>query len=196
MSKAIALGLAVAAGALAGACADSTPTEVPLGPSMAVLPKLQICHLRDNGLYKLINVSQNAVPEHFSHGDGLPGDEVDGSVLGADCGLIPTQVVLSSTLFYSSTGWGGWSCPANTLVVSASIVDVAEDPLTGDGLVLALFLWRPGAITASPASPTGVLYPLTPFGYTYTEPEEGAIAQNNGDGGDALIIRLVCTDPS
>jgi hypothetical protein len=101
-----------------------------------------------------------------------------------DCVEAPsTQTVTSAQLDYGPNGWGGWSCPAGTSVISASILDV---PDAGNGLVTSLTLWEPGA------SVPGYTYPATPFGYTYGAGEEGAIAQNDNDG-DALKIVLVCT---
>jgi predicted ribosomally synthesized peptide with SipW-like signal peptide len=88
--------------------------------------------------------------------------------------------VTSSTLNFSSTGWGGWSCPTpdHPYVVSAT---------TDCTLPVTQYLWEPGA------SAGGVNYPNTPFGYTYTPPEEGSIVQNGGTGQSCHII-LQCSD--
>jgi hypothetical protein len=42
----------------------------------AVAEKQNVCHLKGNGSYHLINVSTNAVDAHRSHGDALPGEQV------------------------------------------------------------------------------------------------------------------------
>lgn len=96
-----------------------------------------------------------------------------------------TQTVTSALMQYGPNGWAGWSCPAGTDIISASILDA---PGYGNGLVMAgsPTLWQPGA------SVPGYTYPATPFGYTYGPGEEGAIAQNDNDGDDLYIV-LVCT---
>ena len=97
-----------------------------------------------------------------------------------DCG--ESQTVTSADLQYGPTGWGGWSCPAGTQVVSAAVQG---------GTYASLTLWRPGA------SVPGYSYPTTPFGYTYnalaTPPEEGA--DTNDNIGKTLVIVLQCTLP-
>jgi hypothetical protein len=101
------------------------------------------------------------------------------------CGEVPPPVTITSgQQNFSSTGWAGWSCPAGSTIVSAS-VDTA--PIKG-GVVLpitSITNWEPGASIGT------TNYPNTPFGYTYTPPEEGAIVQNGGTG-QSLYIVLVC----
>jgi hypothetical protein len=88
-------------------------------------------------------------------------------------------VVTSSTLNFSSTGAGGWSCPVDhPYVVSAS---------NNCTLPHTQYVWEPGATTGT------VDYPNTPFGYTYTPPEEGSIILNGGTGQSCNII-LQCSD--
>ena len=40
--------------------------------------KVDVCHREGNGSYHLINVSENALPAHLAHGDGLPDGPVPG----------------------------------------------------------------------------------------------------------------------
>jgi hypothetical protein len=128
---------------------------------------------------------------------GIEWTELNSSDLGdsgfirwtVDCGEVPaTQTVISSALNYSSTGWGGWSCPAGTEIVSASVATASDGTGTPSYPIASLTLWEPGA------SVGGATYPNTPFGYTYTPPEEGAIVQNGGTG-QTLYIVLECTLP-
>jgi len=88
--------------------------------------------------------------------------------------------VQSAALNFSSTGWGGWSCPTpdHPYVVSAT---------TDCSLPVTQYLWQPGA------SAGGADYPNTPFAYTYTPPEEGSIVQNGGTSQSCHII-LQCSD--
>jgi hypothetical protein len=83
----------------------------------------------------------------------------------------------SALMKFSSTGWAGWSCPAGTHII-AGTTDCSS-PLTHS------LAWKPGA------SVDGVNYPATPFGYTYTPPEEGWIVQNGGTNQDCKLI-LYC----
>ena len=41
--------------------------------------KVDICHIRGNGVVDLLNVSANALPAHRGHGDAIPGELVPGS---------------------------------------------------------------------------------------------------------------------
>lgn len=162
-------------------------TVVAVGAAMAIsafgaggpAPKVDVCHLQGNGVYNLIDVSGNAVPAHLAHGDGLPGDVVGNKVLGEDCSLNARTITVTSgaILDFGPNGWAGWSCPAGTTVVSgqADLVDSAQSAL-----------WKAGA------SLGGATYPSTPFGYTYTPPEEGFIVQNDNDGEPGRTITLVC----
>jgi len=100
------------------------------------------------------------------------------------CGELPsTQIVNSSALNYSGTGWGGWSCPAGTQIVSATATNTGGVVTMGE-----LVLWKAGASTGS------YTYPNTPFGYTFNSGsnEQGVIAQNNGNAAP-ITLHLVCT---
>ena len=57
----------------------TTPdTRGPLFSRIGRAPKVDICHGTGNGSFHLINVSQNAEPDHRAHGDGQVGDPVPG----------------------------------------------------------------------------------------------------------------------
>ncbi|MGW8178146.1 MAG: hypothetical protein ACWGQW_05125 [bacterium] len=50
--------------------------------------KVDVCHLDEYGVYHRINVSENALPAHFEHGDSRPGDPYQGMfgyVFGPEC---------------------------------------------------------------------------------------------------------------
>ena len=97
-------------------------------------PKVDVCHLGDEG-YQLINISENALPAHRRHGDGLPGGTVPGMpgmVFGSDCSienvpLVEYVVVTSPAMAFGDGGDGGWSCPAGTVVIGGGFD--ATDPV-------------------------------------------------------------------
>ena len=87
------------------------------------------------------------------------------------------EKVVSNMMNFGPTGWAGWSCPAGSYVIEGT---------TNCSLPLAHSLvWKPGA------SVDGTNYPATPFGYTYTHPEEGWIVQNGGTS-QSCKIYLTC----
>ncbi|MCB0173094.1 MAG: hypothetical protein KDI02_17485 [Anaerolineae bacterium] len=47
------------------------------GVALAGQDKVAICHLKGNGSYKVINVSENALDAHLNHGDKIVGVDVD-----------------------------------------------------------------------------------------------------------------------
>jgi hypothetical protein len=60
------------------------------GIAVAQVAKVNVCHRTGNGTYRLISISERAVPAHLAHGDGLPGDPVprmEGKIFGPDCSL-------------------------------------------------------------------------------------------------------------
>ena len=103
--------------AVAAAVSAALATAVPA-------PKVDVCHLGDEG-YQLINISENALPAHRRHGDGLPGEPVPGlpgMVFGNECSIekVPLAdyvVVTSPAMVFGDGGYGGWSCPAGTVVI-------------------------------------------------------------------------------
>jgi hypothetical protein len=101
-----------------------------------------------------------------------------------DAQAIPFNVV-SAQLNFSSTGWGGWSCPTTHRIQSATL----QKPGGGaPDYPATIYLWKPGATVGA------VSYPFTPFGYTYTPPEEGAIVQNDATP-QSLQLVLTCVPP-
>jgi hypothetical protein len=117
---------------------------------------------------------------------GIEWDELEADDLGdsgsmiwtVSCEEFDTQNVTSAAMLVGPNGWYGWSCPAGTQIVSASV---------SGGDYTSLTLWKPGA------SASGYDYPSTPFGYTYGAGEEGAIVQNDNDAGETQYLHLVCT---
>jgi hypothetical protein len=108
------------------------------------------------------------------------------------------QIVESGVLNYSGTGWNGWSCPAGTVIVEGSIrAYVATNLLAaydGLGFVAAEgqgVKWKSGASIDDGTGSNTIYYPDTPFGYSYTPPEEGYIAQSSASG-QAKITMACC----
>jgi hypothetical protein len=92
--------------------------------------------------------------------------------------VVPVE---SSPLSYSSTGWGGWSCPADhPFLVNAWVNEGAT--------IAESYFWVPGAETDG-----GVAYPETPFGYTYGDGETGFIVRNDNDS-ETITLYLECSD--
>jgi hypothetical protein len=53
--------------------------------------KVDVCHREGNGSYHLINISENALPAHLAHGDGLPDNPVpgmDGKKFDENCNIL------------------------------------------------------------------------------------------------------------
>ena len=128
---------------------------------------------------------------------GIQWTELNSSDLGdsgfirwtVDCDEVPaTQTITSSVLNFGPTGWGGWSCPSGTTVISASI---ADEP-GGDGVFHSVTLAKPGATVLDYDGVTTYTYPVFPH-WTYPGGEEGAAVQNNNDGTDPARIVLVCS---
>ncbi len=93
--------LALAAILLTGfvwmACSQETSLNAPGDQTVRFAaskpaPKVDVCHLTDNGTYKKIKISGNALQAHLNHGDGAPGEAVPGDpsmVFAADCSPVP-----------------------------------------------------------------------------------------------------------
>jgi len=79
----------------------------------------------------------------------------------------PTRV-LSSLLNYSSTGWGGWSCPMGTTAIAGGWLPpeavVGPHGVYKQGVTIGTYTWPAFA------------------GYTYSAGESGFILQNGGTG--------------
>ena len=77
------------------ACGGESPTGTdamalaPADAPLAKMEKVNVCHVRGNGDYHLININGNALDAHLAHGDAQPGDEYptdEGDyVFGDDC---------------------------------------------------------------------------------------------------------------
>lgn len=69
-------------------------------------PKVDVCHLdKDSGVFFLINISENALKAHLIHGDGLPGEAVQGKpgwAFDADC--TPYKLEIAEPFVNGKTG--------------------------------------------------------------------------------------------
>jgi hypothetical protein len=60
-------------------------------PVSASVVQVDVCHRTGDGAYKRITVSENALPAHVAHGDGVPGGPVPeqpGSVFDQNCAVV------------------------------------------------------------------------------------------------------------
>jgi hypothetical protein len=87
--------------------------------------------------------------------------------------------VTSGPLYYGPTGWGGWSCPANTTVIDNSLV-------VSGGDLAATYAWKPGATTGT------FSWPQTGTNYVYGVGETGFIGQNDNDSGETIVFNFDC----
>jgi len=152
------------------------------GIAVAQVAKVNVCHRTGNGTYRLISVSERAVPAHLAHGDGLPGDPVpgmEGKIFGPDCRLENApqvssyEVVTSPAMAFGDGGFGGWSCPAGKVVLGGGF------EATG-----------PVAVSA-PGTP-GSVWPH----YTFGPEEYGWVVRDNPDGsGNTITIYAICANP-
>ena len=139
------------------------------------------------GMDRSFYASQKFFPQNMDIKQSFPGDvgEQRAAWVATYCDphgpvLEPEPIhVDSAVLEYGPLGWGGWSCPANTIVVEGSLV-------VSGGDIDQSFAWLPGATTGS------VNYPDTPFGYTYGTGETGYIAQNDNDSGESIVLSFDC----
>jgi hypothetical protein len=112
-------------------------------------PKVEICHQRDDGSYRLIRIGKPAARAHERHGDAYPGDEVDGGTLDENCDVQPPQPVRYSSgpMVFGPNGWGGWSCPAGMTAVGGgyepATATVAVSQLAGPGSVWPHYTFGP-----------------------------------------------------
>ena len=81
----------------------------------APAPKVDVCHYdAEYGIYKLINISENAFPAHLDHGDASPGDLVPGmpnKMFGADCSLLDVNANVAGTWMGASGRAGNLAYP-------------------------------------------------------------------------------------
>jgi predicted ribosomally synthesized peptide with SipW-like signal peptide len=96
-------------------------------------------------------------------------------------------LVVSSALNFSSTGWGGWSCPStHPNVVSAGVSKTNTEPWVAPDYPINFVLAQPGATL------DGYTYPVFPH-YTYPAGDTG-IAAHNGGTGQSLYLYLYCSE--
>lgn len=138
--------------------------------------KVDVCHITEDGTYNLINISENAVPAHLNHGDTSPGSIAGTNFVDENCSISPITRVESPELVFGPTGWGGWSCPADT----PNVVGGGYEPAEATVLV---------SEAAEPDSDSG-LYPNYPH-YTFSPGEEGWVVQNSNTQ-QALVVYALC----
>ncbi len=116
--------------------------------------KVAVCHLHDGGAYQLIEVSQNALPAHFQHGDGVPGAEAPngGGVFDDGCALVEQGVSYAFEFQVTTSRYFG-SDPT------------IEAALPAPGLARGVLTYDPGAEGAPSTSPAfGTVYDMGPAG--------------------------------
>lgn len=90
--------------------------------------------------------------------------------------VISLTLVDSPSMAFGSYGWAGWSCPTGKKIWSGSVTVITAEQSS---------VWKSGEFLG------GATYPNTPFGYTYTPPEEGFIVQADVAGGNG-VLHLMC----
>lgn len=82
--------LSLAIGVMVLSCTKESDTyNSTFVETRAPKPKVTICHLTGNGSFHAIEVNENALPAHLSHGDGFPGSCYEsGFFLTEECDLI------------------------------------------------------------------------------------------------------------
>jgi hypothetical protein len=93
-------GAATPANAGKGFLFDNVSLKSGATPTLAPV-KANVCHLegKKKGTFHLINVSENAVPAHLAHGDGLPGETVPGveeKKFTEDCSIVDKWSLLET----------------------------------------------------------------------------------------------------
>ncbi|NIQ52394.1 MAG: hypothetical protein GWN71_02715, partial [Gammaproteobacteria bacterium] len=91
----------------------------------SAMSKVDVCHVDEDGAYRLITIAEAAYVTHLGHGDASPGDAVPGmpgQVFGPDCepeayalsgyGIVTSGDVLN----YGDGGWAGWSVPSGVVL--------------------------------------------------------------------------------
>jgi predicted ribosomally synthesized peptide with SipW-like signal peptide len=96
-------------------------------------------------------------------------------------------LVVSSALNFSSTGWGGWSCPStHPNPVSGGVSKTNVEPWETPDYPISYVLAVPGATL------DGYTYPVFPH-YTYPAGDMG-IAIHNGGTGQSLYPYIYCSE--
>lgn len=133
--------------------------------------KVEICHFdADEGVFKKISVSGNAVPNHLAnHGDIFPGESNgDGSItLDSDCmeGMAPAPVLARAYIDKNRNGVYDSSVDLEI----AKLVDTNNDqmPTSGDTIELSQYPMNydpcPVPPSADPCTDIGFFGPLLPL---------------------------------
>ena len=137
----------------------------------AKMPKVEICHFdADEGVFKKISVSGNAVQNHLAnHGDIFPGESNgNGSItLDSDCmgGMALTPVLARAYIDKNRNGVYDSSVDLEI----AKLVDTNNDqmPTSGDMIVLSQYPMNydpcPAPPSADPCTDIGFFGPLLPL---------------------------------
>jgi len=144
-----------------------------------------LCPVHPDGTQAYVEMEN--LCQFLSKVDADPGDNNDTSHpsyyvedASGDYCITPTRIY-SNPLYYSGTGWGGWSCPAGTTAVGGGVESDEGLPLGAQGVA------EPGAVIG------GETYPSFPH-YTYGSGETGYVLQNggNGGGGQTVVLYVDC----
>ena len=133
--------------------------------------KQDVCHVTGNGSYRLISVSERAVPAHEAHGDVLAGT----GGLDEDCNEVETTIVTSDPLQFGPNGWGGWSCPTGTTAVGGghTLGSVSDEGVAAPG--------------ADPVD--GFSYPTYPhYTFNVAAGETGYVVHNDNDSETGTVF--------
>lgn len=127
-------------------CSNQSPTapQANLLDSLsdeAKLPKVDVCHIDDEGNWVLLNVNGNALDSHLNHGDSLPGENgLDENCVEVDdfVSFLDVNVVNLGELFFV-----GWTVEGDSAGVTY-YVDALDALGTGDWISLATRAGFPG----------------------------------------------------
>lgn len=102
-------------------------------------PKVDVCHVDDDGDTVLINISNNAYKAHARHGDGLPGSPVpvmDGYEFAADCSIValpPSNPGIDVEMFVNGLDAdnppGPTLAPGSTVTLTVVVTNTGDVPL-------------------------------------------------------------------
>jgi hypothetical protein len=141
---------------------------IPIAAVEAKQKKVSVCHDGDDGI-ELISIAEPAVAAHRAHGDNVVGDRLpDGSVVAADCTLLPPPPPTAITV--TSLGNSGDGS------LRAALADIADG----------------GTITFDPALAGGTLALTSgPLAVGKSVTIDAAAAPGievSGGGGDRVLI--------
>jgi hypothetical protein len=170
---------------IAFGCGSDNPTapqlsaDIDAGGTLSTdkkLPKVDICHLDDDGNYVLINVNGNAEAAHLAHGDVLPNE--DGT-----CGPVDPPPPPPSTACVTFTSVSSsWSIYEGIDFTFSVTTDAADTTVT---YVLQVY---PDPQTWSNT--------WTETGPSTTQTGSGTFTLTDGDSMDAQRVRAICPDGS